>query len=291
MLEPKNNFPIGFYREFLEEIKKLKIEVITYDDIFSKCDDYDHESFFVKEFKLWKKRRNPKTKYLLIQHDVDNCPHLTVDVVNLEREYGIKSNVFMFATRWTNNDHPAHYPIDHRFFQEAEKDGFVIGYHQNAFQLAGFNVQKALQRFESDVEELRKFYKIDFVVPHGGQGKEISGEMRYNKDLDIPKSLQSNIRWVYNKYGLRFSRRVSDGGLRKCTDKNRIKQLDLINTFLPSIRPGERAFILTHPQRWGTNVSPSETPLLSKAAWYQDMCNRYPKTIKNATFPTTSPDV
>jgi hypothetical protein len=270
-----NNFPIGFYREFLEQIELLGIETITYKDIFQHSDDWDYKSFYPNEFKFWKKNRNKNKRYLLIQHDVDLHPHLTEEVVKLEQEFGVRSNIFLFAQRWTIATPNPQYPVNHSFFQKAESIGFVIGYHQNAFQRSGFDLEKAQGVYLEDVNTLRALYNIEFVVPHGGRGLEIDGKKYLNLDIDIPESLQNNLRWVYNKYGLKFSRRVSDGGLRKCTDKNRLQQLDLVNTFLPSIKLGERAFLLTHPQRWGDQVDPSKTPLLSNMPWYQKVCDRY----------------
>ena len=270
-----NNFPLGFYREFLEEIDRQDIEIVTYKDLFQDSDDWDYKSFYPREFKQWKKKRNKKKRYLLIQHDVDLHPHLTEEVIRLEQEFGVRSNLFLFAQRWAVATPNPEYPVKHAFFQQAESQGFVVGYHQNAFQRAGFDLKKAQEVYLEDVNTLRTLYNIEFVVPHGGRGLEIEGKKYLNLDIDIPEELQGSLRWVYNKYGLKFSRRVSDGGLRKCTDKTRLQQLDLVNTFLPSIKPGERAFLLTHPQRWGNQVDPNQTPLLSKMPWYQEVCGRY----------------
>ncbi|HIA71812.1 MAG TPA: hypothetical protein EYO01_03805 [Phycisphaerales bacterium] len=290
MIEPENNFPIGFYREFLEKIDKLEIEVITYDDLFQECDDRDHESYFEEEFLTWKENRDPDKRYLLIQHDVDNSPRLTEEVVRLEMEFGVRSNIFIFASRWSLTENPAPYSVNHQFLQDAEQRGFVIGYHQNALQLSNFDVEEATKRFEADVYQLRKMYNINYVVPHGGKGTTVNGTVIHNKDLNIPESLRSSLRWVYNKYGMKFSHRISDGGLRKCTDVERLHQLNLTENFLPSIELGKRGFVLTHPQRWGTNVDPSFTPLLASLPWYKKMCKRHnvlPKSIK----PPQSADI
>ena len=95
-----NNFPLGFYKEFIEEIKHLDIEVITFKDLFQDSDDWDYKSFYPNEFKNWKKKRDKNKRYLLIQHDVDLNPCLTEAVVELELEFGIRSNIFLFSQRW-----------------------------------------------------------------------------------------------------------------------------------------------------------------------------------------------
>lgn len=270
-----NNFPIGFYREFLEEVVRQDIQIITYKDLFQNCSDRDYMSFYPEEFKQWKKKRDKNKRFLLIQHDVDLNPHLTEEVVNMEREFGVRSNIFIFSKRWAVANPNPSYPINHDFFKQAENEGFVIGYHQNALQRSEFNLQNAEQVYIDDINFLRDKYNIEFVVPHGGRGCEIDGKKFLNLDIDIPNQFKDSLRWVYNKYGVRFSRRVSDGGLRKCTDTSRLQQLDLTGTFLPSIKKGERAFLLTHPQRWGDNVIPNQTPLLASLPWYQQCCERH----------------
>ena len=275
------NFPLAFYEQFLREIKRLGIQVITYRDLFDGSDDWDYRSKYPHEFKRWSKSCDPRAMYLVLQHDVDVLPHFTQRMIAMEALYGFRSNIFIFRDRISRLGKRPPYDIDHAFFQEAERNGFVIGYHQNALQLSEFDIDRAVERFRSDVEHLRRLYDIQFFVPHGGRGREIDGVMRYNVDVPMPPELESSagrMRWVYNGYGPKFALTWSDGGISLLRDHKRTASLDIIKMFLHKLRPGTRNFALIHPQRWGYNLEPGKIPLLAEQPWYQRMCAESPQT-------------
>ncbi|MCH8822213.1 MAG: hypothetical protein IH984_01775 [Planctomycetes bacterium] len=274
--EPISNFPLKWYEEFLQRLIDLEIEVITYRDLFDGSDDWNYRSNYKREFINWSKTVcDPNKRYLLIQHDVDNHPFFTKRMVAMEAVYGIRSNIFIFRHRYSSVCDDPPYEIDHEFFQEAQKREFVIGYHQNALPLAGFDVKKAIERYGSDVLHLRQLYDIEFVVPHGGVGVERDGRKIHNLDVPMPPEYEGNLRWVYNRYGAKFTKRWSDGGLRKTRDPKRIEGFDLVGKFLPSLKPGTRNFCLIHPQRWGYNVDPQQNLMLAEQAWYKQVCSKY----------------
>jgi len=278
--EPTANFPLGFYADFLAEINRLGIVVLTYDDLYADSDDWDYQSNYTAEFEHWQQhRRDPAKTYLLIQHDVDNHPHFTKRMVALEHVYGVRSNVFLFRNRFSQRVVDPPYVVDHEFFQQAEQRGFVIGYHQNAFQLAGFDMEAAVQRYREDVAALRELYDVKYVVPHGGVGAEIDGEMMHNFSVPMPEELRTQLRWVFNGHAARFTTRWSDGGMRRMRDPKRIGEYDLIERFLHTLKPGTRNFCLVHPQRWGFNIEVDANPLLAEHEWYQQLCRRYPGVV------------
>lgn len=271
--EPVSNFPLSYYEYFLKEIKRLGIKVITYKDLFHDSDDWNYRDFYPVELANWNSRRNKNDTYLVIQHDIDNHPFFTKRMLAMEAAYGIRSNIFLFCERYSKNGPDSSYIIDHPFFLKAQNQGFVIGYHQNAFALSGFDMSKAIERYRADVNQLRAIYQIDFVVPHGGAGSIVNGKMLHNVDVPIPKELIGNLRWVYNRYGVKFDRKWSDGGLGKSRDIERIRNLDLVNSFLHKLKKGTRNFCLIHPQRWGYNVDTQVNPLLAKEEWYRNICS------------------
>ena len=274
--EPLANFPLGYYEEFLKRLREMDVEIITYKDLFARCNDWDYKRFYIDEYEAWNKRyRKSKKIYLLIQHDIDNYPEFTRRMVALEALYGVKSNIFMFRDRYTKDNADSSYIVDHEFFKQAEHNGYVIGYHQNAFALANFNMEAAVERYRTDVNYLRKFYNIEFVVPHGGVGKVIDGEKLHNVDVPMPEEFRLNLRWVFNRYGVKFSKKWSDGGLGKTRDPERIKSFDIVNEFLPKLERGYRYFCLIHPQRWGFNINRESNPLLAEEKWYRDICDSY----------------
>lgn len=272
LAEPSSNFPLSYYEYFLQEIKRLKIKVITFDEIFEKSSDWDYENNYPKEYKKWNKSKDKDAIYLVIQHDIDNHPYFTQRMVAMEEIYGIKSNVFLFTERYTSNGPDKNYVINHDFFKMAENSGFVIGYHQNALAMSGFDLFLAEERYRQDVKKLREIYDINFVVPHGGAGTKIDDKPVYNVDVKMPKDFKGNLRWVFNRYGAKFDKKWSDGGLGKTRDIKRIQSFDLVDGFLHSLKKGTRNFCLVHPQRWGFNVDTEINPLLAEQKWYQEIC-------------------
>lgn len=279
--EYESVFPLKWYETFLEKLRDRNIQVVTYADLFEHCNDWDYESCYQLEFSNWhKKVRNPSYTYLLLQHDVDFVPAFTKRMVALEASYGFRSNIFLFNELYdvVPDDSPyddTPYDVDHAFFQDAQDNGFVIGYHQNALARAGANLNKAVDRFQQDVELLGKYYKLKYFCPHGGSGHEIDGKLYHNYDISIPEKFKDQLRWVYNRYALRFTGRYSDGGLRRITDIQRLEKLDLVDGFLQSMQPGKRYFALIHPQLWGYNVNMQYNPQLAKQSWYQKVCRNY----------------
>lgn len=290
--EPPCNFPLEFYEQFLREIKRLNIQVITFRDLFEGSDDWDYRSNFPRERAQWKKTRDPRLIYLVIQHDVDGRPHFTQRMVAMEALHGIRSNIFIFRDRGSKTGEIKKYKIDHEFFQEAQQRGFVVGYHQNALHLAKFNMNGAVERFRFDVQYLRTLYDIQFFVPHGGVGREIDGVMCHNLDVPMPPELEGptgRLRWVYNGYGPEFHQRWSDGGLVKIREPRRVAALDIIRAFLHQLKPGTRSFALIHPQRWGYNVNPTSNPLLAQQPWYQELCAESQRMADDRLVMRTSP--
>lgn len=280
LLEPTANFPLGFYEDFLREINRLGIVVLTYDDFFHESDDCDYESNYAREYKSWlKNARDPKKIYLVIQHDVDNHPHFTQRMIAMEFIYNVRSNIFIFHQRYSQTQVNPQYDVDHDFFRAAERRGFVIGYHQNALQLAGFDLDEAARRYRDDVAALRRIYNIRYVVPHGGIGAVVHGRMHHNVDVPMPLELRANLRWVFNGHGAKFSSRWSDGGLRRMRDRRRVRDYDIISRFLHQLKPGTRNFCLVHPQRWGFHIDINANPLLAEHEWYQRMCRQYPVAL------------
>lgn len=276
--EPIANFPLGWYEEFLRELRRLGVVTLTFRDLFRDSDDWDYRSHYRREFKAWQAARDPDAIHLVIQHDVDNHPDFTKRMVALEALHGVRSNIFLFTERATRSGRPAEYDVDHEFFQRAERAGFVIGYHQNALQLCDFDLHAAERRFLEDVRRLRSLYRIEFMVPHGGAGREIDGRMHHNLDVPMPAELEGNLRWVFNRYGATFASRWSDGGIRRCRDPKRLRDTDLVDRFLRRLKPGTRNFCLVHPQRWGFHVGTDENPMLAEQPWYRSVCARYADT-------------
>lgn len=152
---------------------------------------------------------------ILLDHHIDFYPIETEAMCRWERMHGIVSNVYLFnrferpeygQPRWRVED------INVAFYQDLERAGFEIGYHQNAVgtarALQGGHItdiyrstedkseispqilDQARCIFSDDVNNLRRYFRIRTFIPHGaGEGNAYL--------LDVPEECRDLV-WVYN---------------------------------------------------------------------------------------------
>lgn len=280
MVEKRGYFPLEFFVDFLEFLYKNRkvIEVITYNDL-DWGDDFNYEKSYPIEWKSWNTQlktgdRDPNKIYVIIQHDVDAFPEGTMTILREEERLGIPSNVMLFHRR-INRRHLQNtgellyteYDVDMHEIRRLQDKGFVFGYHCNAFERASFDVDKAMEIFEADVNELNRYLKIRYFSPHGGPR---SPEGKTSNCLPVPDSLRKSIRWVHNRMTVRFRGSYSDGGPN--SPKRDPSKRDL-RDFVRTWRPGNRYRVLTHPQYYHSPCGVS--PRLAQASWYNEVLEFY----------------
>lgn len=274
-------FPYGYVRGFLEFIHGHRdlIEVLTYDDL-DFGDDYDYSNHYRGERERWDEslrsgERSSEKVYVLIQHDVDRIPERTHALVEDEARLGLRSNVMIFNKRVNRKKlqkegvvEIGDYPIDlARLRLLHEASGFVIGYHSNAFERALFDRELAERIFLQDVKELRSQIPIRYFSPHGGVR---NAEGQSNAFLEIPRELSQDLRWVHNRFGVRFDGAYSDGAINAV--RRDPEERDL-RRFVQRWRAGKRYRVLIHPQYY--NVPFFRSPKLARASWYSDLIDEY----------------
>jgi hypothetical protein len=273
--------PRGYLVGFLDLLAEYRdvVRVITYDDL-PWGDDYDHEHHFPRERERWTQslergERDPSAIYLILQHDVDAAPDRTMAVLAEQERRGLRSNVMIFRRR-LYREHlkelgevvEREYKLDIPHLQHFERQGFVIGYHANAYEQANFDTGRAERIFLEDVAALREQFTIRFFCPHGGVR---DSEGRSNAALELPAALRGDLRWVLNRYGPRFDGTYSDGALRSTTRDPSDRDL---RDFVKTWRPGGRYRILVHPQYYADDaIEPAGR--LPEAAWYREIIDHY----------------
>ena len=234
-----------FPPEYLDEAVcyLTEFEVLTYDDL-DWDDDNDYVHGFPREYDNWKLFREPEKVYVILQHDVDMFPERTLRVLELEADLGVKSNVMLFRDYHDRASLQIkgelvfeEYLTDAviKGFQRFEKLGFVIGYHCNTYEQSGFDVGRAQDKAEGDVEYLRQFFRIKYYSPHGGVR---DSNDKSNYILTPPAGL----RWVNNYHGITCDGFYSDSLLFR----ENIRPKD----YLETCEPGKRYQVLTHPQHY-----------------------------------------
>jgi hypothetical protein len=272
--------PLRFLTDFIDFsiAHPDRIEVITYDDM-PWADDYDAAKAYPSERLRWEEQlragdRDPTKIYILLQHDVDTRPDRSMAVLRYELARGVRSNLMIFMRRvdrrhfqGTGELRFTPYELDGSLLDRASRAGFVIAYHQNAFEQSHFDERQAQRIFEEDVRLLAQRFPIRFTSAHGGTP---APDGRNNLNVSMPLDLRSRVRWVYNGFSPWFAGTYSDGGIN--SPKRDPAKRDL-RDFVRTWRPGKRYRVLTHPQYYALN--PGISPRLAGARWYEEIRRHY----------------
>lgn len=203
--------------------------------------------------------RKAQKPTVIIQHDADLLPHKTLLMMQLEMKYNIRSSSYFFVKHAQGFE----YELDFKKLKEFEEEGFEIGYHQNAYELSGYNQEKAYTIIKKDLESLNRHFDIRSFVPHGG----IPSKTGLNNEKLLHKGELRDLLWAYNGNCILKEYTWSDGNiLKRCPVDPRKFVQDLLN--------GTRAMMLMHPQYYGSMVREDWTELpLSEEEWWRKLWN------------------
>lgn len=258
----------GFFRILSE---RDDIEVMTYKDI-SFPSGSSYEDYYQEEFREWKRtlsksKSKSEKVYVFIQHDVDRYPERTHRVLELQSSLHLRSSTLVFnkmidrrLLRTSGEVVEKDYLLDFERLKELEAEGFAFGYHSNAYERSGFSLEDAREIFTEDVLELRKKLNIEFFSPHGGV-RDADG----HSNSIVTPPVELGVKWVQNRFSLRFDGYFSDGGLNGKRDPNGRDLRDFVKRF----ERGKRYRLLLHPQYYNNGASISNR--LMEANWYRDI--------------------
>lgn len=185
------NSPWDYYVRFIRICQDRHVRFITMSQAL--CNEYD-----------------PTEINVLLDHHIDYYPVETQTMCAWEIDNDVVSNVYLFnyspylnrgqRNTWSIED------LDIAFYQKLEKNGFEIGYHQNAVgivetrtsyldrsykkKLNPDTLKSAQDQFATDIESLRRFFNIRTFIPHGaGEGN--------SSLIELPGGYEDLV-WVYN---------------------------------------------------------------------------------------------
>ena len=203
--------------------------------------------------------RNSGKPVIIMQHDADNLPSRTLDVMRLEKKNNILSSNFFFATHAEGEEYS--YDVDE--LKELEDFGFEIGYHLNAYERAQYDLEEAVNLVEQDINQLKKNFNITSYVPHGG----IAGPKGVNNEHYPQVGVLKELLWAYNGKCILKEYTWSDGGVRK---NKHVPEDPRI--FINNLLPDTRAVMLMHPQYYGEVLRDDwETLKISKESWWREL--------------------
>lgn len=204
--------------------------------------------------------RAPRNPVAIFQHDADQQPYKTVDMMLYEAELGVVSSSYFFVKQ--NGDPGTEpYVVDVERLRDLEVQGFEIGYHLNALELAAYDVDRAFQIIEHDVAWFRERFDLRTFVPHGGR----PGPRGENNEMIPYRGILRSYGWAYNGRGVASHHIWSDGHIG-------FEPLEDPRALAERVQPGERAIFLMHPQYYGDRLSPAfESLPLARCTWWREL--------------------
>ena len=116
-----------------------------------------------------------KNKDIILRHDVDFDIQTVRDMMEIEREQGLHSVVYVDV-------HSPSYSMDDivRLYSDFKDDGFLFGLHINTAY--DYKPKKAWKHFLKDVEDLKGNIEVDSCVAHWTRkGVKAEWELRIRK--------------------------------------------------------------------------------------------------------------
>ena len=265
------NLSFGYLSGLVRWLAESDYEVMTYNDL---AGPFEHGAEG-EEFSQWIAAATERgAKSVLLQYDVDARPDITGALMKVHMECGIPGNAMIFRKKmfdWKLRRHgiaeiDEAYQLDLDLLEQFQKSGGLVGYHCNAFERAGGNMERAIEIFHEDVAALRQHLDIKFFSMHGGF---VGPDGSCNALMNIQPYLESlDLTWVHNGHSIYFHSNWADGGA--CNPPYRNESSDPLD-FILSSATGQRTRLLFHPQNYYdfTN-SHFDYPVLHDTKWVQE---------------------
>lgn len=209
-----------------------------------------HYVFYSFEDYITKK---PTGKIVILRHDVDALPYNSVQTATIENKLGIKSVYYFRIVKQSNVPDAIKRIVDL---------GHEVGYHYEDLTLVRGDIDKAIKKFEANLEYFRKYYPVRTICMHGSpmtkwDNKGVWAKYNY-RDFGIIGEPYYDIDFKQFGYLTDTGRRW-DGGKVSVRDKvssgydfHFHTTFDIVNSAkeLP-----DQIMITVHPQRWNDNMA------------------------------------
>jgi hypothetical protein len=188
---------------------------------------------------------------VFLQHDADRHPFRTYDVMDVERQFGVRSSSYFFYESPYDDNEP--YELDVTRMQAFENDGWEIGYHQNAYELAAYDAARTPPILSRDVAWFQERFDLRSYTPHGPR----NCKWPHGGPLD-------DLICAFNGPCILKEFTWSDGGCEYGAVPSDPR------VFARELPSGCRATMLMHPQYYGESPRPDVEILpICKVEWWQ----------------------
>lgn len=197
---------------------------------------------------------SPKSKSVILRHDVDLLPGNSLNFAKIQSKFGIKGSYYFRAVPESWNE---------SIIREIEGLGHEIGYHYECLTTTNGDLKKGISDFEMNLTALRKLARVRTICMHGSPlSKHDSRDLWKNykyADFDILGEPYFDIDFK-KVYYLTDTGRKWDGDKVSVRDKvdsgfdlKFHSTDDIIKAARANQLPNQIMFTF-HPQRWNNDV-------------------------------------
>jgi predicted DNA-binding transcriptional regulator len=191
-------------------------------------------------------------RFVLMRHDVDRMPGNALETARIEHELGIKATYYFRSIKSV---------FKPNIMEQILDMGHEVGYHYETLSEANGNPEKAIELFQSHLENFNDICKVKTICMHG---KPLS---RYD-NRDLWKTYDFKDYDIVGEAYLSVGRELnyfSDTG-RSWNSKNSLRDfipdnpeniaIDTTDDLIRLIEDHEfnNFYILTHPERWSSSI-------------------------------------
>ena len=249
-----SDFTLTTYKRFFEKIMEKEYKIMTFQEYLKNCNSY--------------------RKIVIMRKDIDKRPSNALDIAKIESEYGIRTSYYFRVSDKGN---------DEEIIKEIASLGHEIGYHYEDLAQTKGDFNKAIKRFEKNLDYLKQFYPVNTICMHGSplskwDNKAIWTKFNYHDygivgdflfDLDFNQILyltDTGRRWDGYKVSIRDK--------IKQNIKHNLKTTFGIIDALEKNNLPDKIVITTHPQRWSDNIF----------LWYKELISQNIKNMIKKSF-------
>lgn len=192
-------------------------------------------------------------KFVIMRHDIDRMPENALNTAKIEHEYGIKATYYFRSTKSVFRPD---------IMKQIEDMGHEIGYHYETLSEANGDYEKAIEIFQSTLNKFREISDIKTICMHGKPLSKYDNRDLWNvydfRDYGIIGEAYLSLDEELNYFSDTGRSWGSGNNMRDfIPGKTEQKIADRTDELIMLIEESklDNLYILTHPERWSSNVA------------------------------------
>ncbi len=128
--------------------------MLAYENLCKSINNSKYDIYTVKSYL----QKRPIKNAIIIRHDIERLLDDAYNIASIEREYDIRSTYYIRMKRDV---------FKPEILKKISSFGHEIGYHYEVLDKAKGDIDKAIEIFESELNEFRNIYLVETISMHG----------------------------------------------------------------------------------------------------------------------------